>query len=155
MAKIFLFSFLFLYISFNCNAQSYLGQSREEIYQLVSEDFKDVDPIFFADSERPYLQVKNGYETLFYYLEDDVCVEFVVVKPYSCNCLETDFNAYQENCIALAPFKWASKDYSKFYEMTMQDNTYSLSIVANASFSALTSGLSNLPPPSPLQHQHF
>jgi hypothetical protein len=139
MAKFFLLFSLAFFLSFSCVAQSYLGQTREEIYQLISEDFKDIEPTFFADSERPYLQLKNGYETLYYYLEDDICVEFVVIKPYSCNCLETDFNAYEENCIALAPFKWASKDYSKFYEMTMQDSTYSLSIVSNTSSRALSS----------------
>lgn len=128
MVKIFLFSFLFLYINFSCHAQSYLGKTKEEIYQLIDEDFEEASPTFTADSERPYLQLENGYETLFYYLQDEVCVEFVVVKPYSCNCLETDFNAYQENCIALSPFKWASKDYSKLYQMNLQKTTYSLSI---------------------------
>lgn len=133
MAKIFLFSFLFLYVNFSCHAQSYLGKTKEEIYQLMDEDFEEPSPTFTADSERPYLQLENGYETLYYYLEDNVCVKFVVVKPYSCSCLETDFNAYQENCIAIGPFEWVSKDYTKIYQMTMQDRTYSLSIVPNGS----------------------
>ena len=133
MAKLLLFSFLFLYISFSCTAQSYLGKTKEEIYQLIDENFKEPSTTFTADSEQPFIQLENGYETLYYYLKNDVCVKFVVVKPYSCNCLETDFTAYQENCIAIGPFKWASKDYTKIYQMTMQDRTYSLSIEPNAS----------------------
>lgn len=131
MRAFFLFFCLFLY--FNCDAQSYLGKSREEISRLSQKDFKDAELTFVADAERPFLLLKNGYETLYYYLQNEVCVEFVVVKPYSCNCLETDFNAYQENCIALSPFKWASKDYSKLYQMDLQKTTYSLSITPYSS----------------------
>ena len=131
MRTILLLFCFFLY--FNGSAQSYLGKTREEITRLAGEDFKDAELIYTASPERPYLQLQNGYETLYYYLKNNVCVEFVVVKPYSCNCLETDFQAYQDNCIALGPFKWVSKDYSNVYQMSMQKTTYSLSITPNTS----------------------
>ncbi len=133
MLRFFLLSSIFLALSFHCAAQSYLGKSKEEIQQLAKQDFEDAALVSRAEAERPFLQIKNGYETLYYYLKEGVCTEFVVVKPYSCNCLETDFNAYQENCLPLSPFKWVSKDYSKIYQMSLNKTSYSLSIVPNSS----------------------
>lgn len=127
MAKyIFIFSF-FLY--FNCNAQSYLGKTRNEIKKLSKVDFQDAKITFSSNSDNTFIKIINSYETLFYYLENDVCVKFVVYKPFNCKCLNTDIMAYETNLISYGDLKWISQDYSKIYEMELFSEHYSLSIV--------------------------
>lgn len=127
MAKyIFLLSF-FLY--FNSNAQSYIGKSKKEILQLVQKDFtKDAKLSFNSNLGHPYIEVTNDYETLYYYLEEDICVRFVVWKPYSCGCLETDIKAYNENLISNGDLEWKNKEESKVYTMSLHEDNYSLRI---------------------------
>lgn len=117
---------------FNCQAQSHLGKSKTELLALTKKAFPDAKTSFYDKADSSYIEVLNGYETLYYYLKDDICVKFVVLKPYSCNCLETDIEAYRKNCIALGNLSWLSKDYKKLYQMNLRQEYYSLSIVANS-----------------------
>lgn len=127
MAKcLFLLSF-FLY--FNCNAQSYIGKSKKEILQLFKKDFsKDARLSFNSSSNQTVIEIINDYETLYYYLEEDTCVQFIVWKPYSCGCLETDVKAYNENLISNGNLEWKSKEESKLYKMTLYENNYCLRV---------------------------
>ena len=120
----------FLY--FNCHAHSYLGKTKKEVFNQSGIDFEDGELSYSADAEQPFIKIVHGYETLYYYFENDTCVKFKVVKPYSCNCLETDIQAYQKHCIPLGELKWISQDQSKIYEMSLMEHTYSLSIVPNS-----------------------
>jgi hypothetical protein len=130
MARYFLI-LCFLFLSLNLHAQSYLGKNKEEIYELVKARSKKAILEYASDSldaQHPYIKVSHHYETLYYYLEDDVCVKFEVVKPYSCNCLDTDLKAYQQNCIAVGDLKWVDKEYTNIFKMTMYEKEYKLSI---------------------------
>lgn len=132
MARI-LFIFL-LFVCFNGNAQSYLGKSRKEIAKLAKTDFSNPKVSFNSNSEHTYVKIINEYESLYYYLENDVCVKFVVYKPYSCNCLEADIQAYKSQLISYGDLKWVSKDNSKIYEITLYGNKYSISIVPHVEY---------------------
>lgn len=124
-----LFFLLPLFFCFNGYAQSHLGKTKTELLELCRSDFPRAETIYVNEGDAAYIQVLHGYETLFYHLEDDVCVMFEVLKPYSCDCLETDIAAYKKNAIALGNLKWVSKDYKKIYQMTLQQEYYSLSII--------------------------
>lgn len=127
MAKYLFIFFFFLY--FNCNAQSYLGKTRKEITELAKDHFEDAKFTFNSNSEATYIKIVHDYETLYYYLENDVCVKFVVYKPFSCKCLHTDIMAYETNLISYGELMWISPDYTKIYEMELFGEDYSLTIV--------------------------
>lgn len=129
MARLLFLLPFFLY--FNCHAQAHLGKSKNELLKITESEFPRAETSYIAEPEGAYIRVMNGYETLFYYLENDVCVRFEVLKPYSCNCLEDDIEAYKKNAIALGNLKWVSKDYKKIYQMTLKQEYYSLSILPN------------------------
>jgi hypothetical protein len=123
--------FLLLLISFHGNAQTFLGNSKTEILASAYENF-EIDKISIKkfDEKSSYISIVNSYETLYYYLIDDICVEFLVEKPYSCNCLEVDITAYDENCIATGEKEWVSKDYLKKYKIVLNESTYAVSVVS-------------------------
>jgi hypothetical protein len=77
------------------------------------------------------IKINHNYETLYFYLVNDVCVKFVVSKPYSCNCLATDIMAYNSNLTSIAKLKWVSKDFKKVYQTTLDKKEYTVSIVLN------------------------
>ena len=130
---------LFFFVSFTCSAQSYLGKSRKEIYKFFKTEFTDAKISFNSDSEDTYIRIINGYETLYYYMKNDVCVKFVVYKPYSCNCIETDIKAYESRLVSYGDLKWISQDYSKIYEMSLYGTNYSISVVQNTKSSLASS----------------
>lgn len=130
MARLFFLLPLFFY--FNCHAQSHLGKSKNELLKIAEASFPRAETSYINDpDEGNFIRIINGYETIYYYFEDEVCVRFVVLKPYSCNCLETDIEAYKKNTIALGNLKWVSKDYKKLYQMKLKQEYYSLSVVPN------------------------
>lgn len=123
--------FCLLFVGFKSYAQTFLGNSKAEILASAYADFdEDKIAIKKLDTADSYIKVVNGYETLYYYLKNDVCAEFVVVKPYSCNCLQVDITAYNENCIATGDHEWVSKDRSKKYKMTLNESDYAVSVVS-------------------------
>lgn len=122
--------FCLLFAGYNNYAQTFLGNSKAEILASAYDDFaQNKIAIKDIDTTKSYIKVVNGYETLYYHLEDNVCTEFVVVKPYSCNCLEVDITAYNENCITIGDHEWISKDQSKKYKMTLNEGDYAVSVV--------------------------
>ena len=125
-----LFILFFLVFCFNGFSQSYLGSSKSDVVKSSYEKFEQ-ENIIIDDigSNSSYVKIKNGYETLYYYFIDDVCVEFRVFKPYSCQCLEQDIAAYDANCIAIGDKKWVSKDRSKLYQMDLNEKDYIVSVV--------------------------
>ena len=123
--------FLALFLaSFNSFSQTFLGQSKEEITRFSFNNY-DAQKMSVkkVDKSASYVKVINDYETLYYYLVDDICVEFQVVKPYTCQCLEEDIAAYDINCISIGEKEWVSKDFSKLYQLTMNESDYTVSIV--------------------------
>lgn len=122
---------LFFFLYFNCDAQSYLGKTRKEIYKLAETDLADAKLSFNVNADGTFIKAINDYETLYYYLEDDICVRFEVYKPYTCNCLETDVQAYNMNLISDGDHKWISRDYARIYEMTLYGTNYRLSVTPN------------------------
>lgn len=126
-----LFFLLPLFFCFSTYAQSHLGKTKTELMEITRTTFPRAETSYVNEGDAAYIQVHNGYETLFYHLKDDVCVSFEVLKPYSCNCLETDIEAYKKNAIALGNLKWVSKDYKKIYQMTLRQEYYSLTISPN------------------------
>jgi hypothetical protein len=129
MAKLFFLLPLFLY--FNCHAQAHLGKNKNELIAIAKAAFPQAEINYVTENEASYIQVLNGYENLYYYLEEGICVKFVVLKPYSCNCLETDIEAYRNHCISLGNLKWLSKNQEKLYIMKLKQDSYSLTIVPN------------------------
>lgn len=120
----------FLSICFNGFSQTYLGSSKSEVIKSSYEKLEQKN-ILIDDigSDSSYVKIKNDYETLYYYFIDDVCVEFRVFKPYSCQCLDQDIAAYEESCIAIGDKKWISKDGSKLYQMDLLEENYIVSVV--------------------------
>ena len=130
--------FFLLCISFNIHGQTFLGNSKAEILAAAFESYGSGKiSVEKFDKTSSFITVKNGYETLYYYLMNDVCVEFVVEKPYSCNCLDVDIAAYDKNCIATEENVWVSKDYSKKYQMVLNESNYSVSVVSLTSIPEL------------------
>lgn len=121
---------LFIYCG-NLHAQSYLGKNKKEIYQLVQARSAEALLTYHPAPDGPdlaFVEVSFLYEKLYYYLEDGVCVKFEVIKPYSCNCLETDIEAYQQACIAVGDLQWINKEYTNLFKMSLYENEYKLSI---------------------------
>lgn len=123
---------LFLFISFSATAQSYLGKNKEEIVNLTQSEFKNIKLTFDQISkDSACIKVVNRYETLYYFLIEDVCVEFMVVKPYNCNCLEKDIYNYDKHLISLGENTWMSKDMSTNYQMIFDEKEYAVSVARN------------------------
>jgi len=131
MAKFIMIFFLF--IGFTGNAQTFLGKSKEDIYnKYKSETSKGVEiSDEISDDSISIITINHDYEVLNFFMVDDVCVKFVVSKPYSCNCLSTDIMAYNAQLTPIGKMKWVSKDLSKLYELTMDKKTYSVAIALN------------------------
>lgn len=128
------FAFLLLFFQcFESHAQSFLGHTKEEIQKLIPKTKNMVDPEvkYIEEGGITYLKVTNDYETLHYYLDEGVCVQFEVIKPYSCNCLKTDYAAYQEHCLAIGKLNWVSSDYALQYKMELLEDTYRVTVKRN------------------------
>lgn len=111
------------------NSQSFLGETQRKIFKLSEDLFEGTKTYQKLDESFSFLKILNEYETLYYFFEDGICVEFMVSKPYSCECLDQDIEAYNTACIPVEEGKWMSKDRTRLYQMTLNKDEYTVSIV--------------------------